>query len=127
MVFNEILRFNVSLGDLNIDDEKIKEILVKLKLEPLLEKSTLDEPLNVRMLSGGEKARIALARVLAKDSELILLDEFSSNLDIETQNLIREYLLNSNKTFIEISHTIPKFISEYSHIYKLENYKLKLK
>ena len=53
----------------------------------------MDEKLNINdqvgtdgsLLSGGEKQRIALARSLYKNSEILFLDEFTSNLDNETQ------------------------------------------
>ena len=52
------------------------------------------------LLSGGEKQRIALARSLYKNSEILFLDEFTSNLDNETQEKI---LNNLRKHFPEIT------------------------
>ena len=61
-------------------------------------------------LSGGEKQRIALARVILSDPEVFLLDEPSSALDSETENLIIESLVEhsreNNKTLIMVTHSL---------------------
>ena len=59
---------------------------------------------NGEKLSGGEKARLIVARALLRQYSLILVDEFSSSLDNKTASKIRDVLLNTNATVIEIAH-----------------------
>jgi ATP-binding cassette subfamily F protein 3 len=54
--------------------------------------------------SGGEKNRASLARILAGNSNLLLLDEPTNHLDIESTIWLEEYLKNSNRAFIAVSH-----------------------
>ena len=57
-------------------------------------------------LSGGEKQRIAIARVMLKNSKIILLDEATSSIDAETETLIQTALrrLTNGKTTFTIAH-----------------------
>ena len=58
-------------------------------------------------LSGGEKQRLAIARVLYKNSDLIVLDEFTAALDQENEKEIVDTFMNMNnkdKIYIIISH-----------------------
>ena len=58
----------------------------------------------VRSLSGGEKARLLLARILARDSNLLVLDEPTNDLDIETLDLLQELLSDFPGTVLLVSH-----------------------
>jgi ATP-binding cassette subfamily F protein uup len=58
----------------------------------------------VRVLSGGERARLLLARSLAKPSNLMVLDEPTNDLDLETLDLLQEMLASYAGTAILISH-----------------------
>ncbi|CUH77258.1 ABC-F family ATP-binding cassette domain-containing protein [Tropicibacter naphthalenivorans] len=58
----------------------------------------------VRSLSGGEKARLLLARIMAKESNLLVLDEPTNDLDVETLDLLQELLDDYDGTVILISH-----------------------
>lgn len=62
-------------------------------------------------LSGGECQRIALARILVNSGELLILDEFNSQLDYKANNEIIALILKlfSNKTIIFVSHRIIKY------------------
>ena len=55
-------------------------------------------------LSDGEKQRIGLARAFLHDSDLILLDEPTSNLDVLNEGIILKSLENTNKTLVLVSH-----------------------
>ncbi|MEL6599413.1 MAG: ATP-binding cassette domain-containing protein [Pseudomonadota bacterium] len=58
----------------------------------------------VRALSGGEKARLLLARLMAKESNLLILDEPTNDLDIETLDLLQELVAEFDGTVILVSH-----------------------
>jgi len=79
-------------------------------------------------LSGGEKQRLALGRVILMNPEVFLLDEPSSALDEETENLIikklTQYVKENGKTLIMVTHSkaIAKNFSD--HIIELSNGKI---
>ncbi|MCA8879128.1 MAG: ATP-binding cassette domain-containing protein [Rhodobacteraceae bacterium] len=58
----------------------------------------------VSSLSGGEKARLLLARLMAKDSNLLVLDEPTNDLDVETLDLMQEVLGDYDGTVLLVSH-----------------------
>ena len=91
-------------------DEKLYEILKTVKLD-----KSIDE--NAEKLSGGEKQRVALGRVILMKPEALLLDEPSSALDEETEHLIIQALVNytkkNNKTLIMVTHS-KKIASQFS-------------
>ncbi len=58
----------------------------------------------VRSLSGGEKARLLLARIMARDSNLLILDEPTNDLDIETLDLLQDVLGEYDGTVLLVSH-----------------------
>jgi len=58
----------------------------------------------VRSLSGGEKARLLLAKLMAKESNLLVLDEPTNDLDIETLDLLQELLDDYDGTVLLVSH-----------------------
>ena len=64
----------------------------------------LDMKLN--NLSGGQKSKIAFARLLYSNPEILLLDEPTNHLDVDTKDYIINYLKNYNGTILVISHDI---------------------
>lgn len=58
----------------------------------------------VRSLSGGEKNRLMLARLFAKPANLLVMDEPTNDLDIETLELLEEILIKFNGTILLVSH-----------------------
>ena len=74
----------------------VKQILFKLKLTDL--------NAVIGTLSGGQKKRVALAKVLVEDSDLIILDEPTNHLDLDMIEWLEEYLIKSNKTLMMVTH-----------------------
>lgn len=58
----------------------------------------------VRSLSGGEKARLLLARIMARESNLLVLDEPTNDLDVETLDLLQDLLGEYDGTVLLVSH-----------------------
>jgi ABC transport system ATP-binding/permease protein len=58
----------------------------------------------VRSLSGGEKARLLLARIMARPSNLLVLDEPTNDLDVETLDLLQDVLGDYDGTVLLVSH-----------------------
>ncbi len=58
----------------------------------------------IQQLSGGERARLMLARILARPTNLLILDEPTNDLDIETLDLLQEIVAGFNGTVILVSH-----------------------
>lgn len=83
-------------------DHVLKDMLIKVKLNKELNSPT-------QTLSGGEKQRLALGRVLLLDSDVYLLDEPSSALDEATAEavieMITDYSRNENKTLVMVTHS----------------------
>jgi ATP-binding cassette subfamily F protein uup len=74
----------------------VKQILFKLKLTDL--------NCIISTLSGGQKKRVALAKVLVEDADLLILDEPTNHLDLDMIEWLEEYLIKSNKTLLMVTH-----------------------
>jgi ATP-binding cassette subfamily F protein uup len=58
----------------------------------------------VSLLSGGERNRLLLARLFTRPSNLLVLDEPTNDLDMETLEVLEDYLMNYNGTVLLVSH-----------------------
>ena len=88
------------------------EVLKKVKLWDIFSKNKgLDTSLESqgKNLSGGQAQRVALARALLYDASIYIFDEATSNIDIESEEIILNiiYFLSKEKTVIYISHRLP--------------------
>ncbi len=107
------ISFHVSHDDL----KRTEEVLKELNLDSLALRS-------VNSLSGGEKQRVAIARTLVQDSDVILLDEPTSNLDIKSQleiiNIIKE-MQDKNKIILVTMHDINLALTFATHFAFIKN------
>jgi len=126
-IFDDSLRNNILFGLKHDDfkDEKIIEIIEKTNLTSLLNR--LENGLNSKLgergveLSGGEIQRIAIARSLIYNPEIIFLDEATSSLDTFTEKTILNELKNfDDKTFISVAHRIGT-LKNCNKIYLISN------
>ncbi len=79
-------------------DVKIKTVLNGMGFSD----KELDTPINI--LSGGEKTRLAIAKLLLEEPELLVLDEPTNHLDFKTLNWLEEYLVGYKGAIFVISH-----------------------
>lgn len=81
-----------------------ENILLKIVTGMNIDSDLLD--MQLCNLSGGQKSKIAFARLLYSNPEILLLDEPTNHLDIDTKEYIINYLRNYNGTILVISHDI---------------------
>ncbi len=122
-IFDGTLRENL-VFDKNIKDDEIIKVLNLVCLDKFYEKleNGLDTELGekgVRM-SGGERQRVALARLFFDDSKIIILDEATSAMDNITEKKVMENIVKQldNKTLIVIAHRL-ETIKDVDKIYVL--------
>lgn len=116
-LFSDSIRYNITLGE-DYNDEEIWNVLKEVglfdKIQSLPEK--LDEfsgELGDKF-SGGERQRIALARILIRKLPIVLLDEATSAVDVATSKAIEKALLtNPNITVIMITHHLQDELKPY--------------
>lgn len=89
--------------DFYLIDSKIDEISRAFSIDAL----GLDT--NVSNLSGGQRTRILMAKLLLQKPDILLLDEPTNYLDVEHIEWLKNYLINYENAFILISHDIPFF------------------
>ena len=107
-IFSGTVRENLSMANENLSDETMIEVLKKVKLWGVLSLDTILESQG-KNLSGGQTQRVALARALLYDASVYIFDEATSNIDIESEEIILNiiYSLSKEKTVIYISHRLP--------------------
>ena len=107
-IFSGTVRENLTMANENLSDETMIEVLKKVKLWGILSLDTILESQG-KNLSGGQAQRVALARALLYDASVYIFDEATSNIDIESEEIILNiiYSLSKEKTVIYISHRLP--------------------
>lgn len=118
VVFQDVLLFdgtimdNIRLGNKNATDDEVIEAAKLANCDSFVSNlpngymTTIGE--NGKLLSGGEKQRISIARAIIKNAPIVLLDEVTSALDIQNENLIQKAIshITKNKTVIVIAHKL---------------------
>ncbi len=128
VMFNDTIRNNVT-QDKNVSDDKIWKALELAQLKPLIEsyEQQLDTQVGKRGIrfSGGQRQRLAIARMLLCDSKVVILDEATSALDLQTEHdlfkSIHDFL--TSKTTVIITHRLST-IMDSDIIYVMNNGKI---
>lgn len=116
-IFSGSVASNIAIGELTPDTENIIRVCKRLQIFDFIEalpnglETHIGE--NGASLSGGEKQKIAIARALYKDPEILIFDEASSHLDSTSERYIHEAiqsLKNEGKTVIVIAHRLSTII-----------------
>ena len=94
---------------------RVDAILQGLGFDPEIARN---QPLE--QLSGGERGRLGLARQLVSAADVLLLDEPTNHLDLETTRWLEDYLRNTDKTVLLISHDRTFIANVADHILHLE-------
>lgn len=124
-IFNGSIKDNLLIGKRDATVEEINRALEVANLKEFV--YSLDDGLDTQvgeggsLLSGGQKQRLAFARAILSDREILILDEATSNIDVESEEMIWNSVekLRNNKTLIVISHRLAN-VKNADKIYLLD-------
>lgn len=123
-LFKGSVRENLLMGDPSATEEKLLAVLKKVNLYEFFQtQNGLDTMLDEQAanLSGGQKQRLCIARALLHDSALYIFDEATSNIDVESEEIILKLIRNlaREKTVIQITHRLAN-VADSDQIYMME-------
>ena len=112
VLFNDSIRYNIAYGDVEAEPAKIEDAARRAQLTDFIAK--LPDGYLTRVgerglkLSGGEKQRVAIARVLLKNPSILIFDEATSSLDSRTEHEIQANLrqISAHRTTLVIAHRL---------------------
>ena len=126
ILFDDTIRANIAYADTKASQDEITEACRFAAADEFINKlsngyETIIGENGVR-LSGGQKQRISIARAILKKSPIILLDEATSSLDAESEEIVQNAIANltKNKTTLVIAHRLSTILSA-DQIYVLKN------
>ena len=111
-LFSETIRNNITLGNPHISEEAMEQILKDSNCKTFIDRlpDGIDTVLSEggTSISSGERQLISIARAIARNPDLIILDEATSYIDSETEHNIQEALVNLmvNRTSIVVAHRL---------------------
>ena len=126
ILFDDTIKNNIAYANSNASNQEIIEACKFAAAEEFIDKmpqkyDTIIGENGIR-LSGGQKQRISIARAILKKSPIILLDEATSSLDAESEEVVQNAITNltKNKTTIVIAHRLST-IHNADKIFVLKN------
>ncbi|KTW29181.1 hypothetical protein T552_01138 [Pneumocystis carinii B80] len=129
-LFNDTILNNILYGKIDATMDEVIEITKATQIHDLIQK--LPDKYNTKvgerglMISGGERQRLAISRLLLKNSPIFFFDEATSSLDNENEKLLLnniQNILKKNKTSIFIAHKL-RTIMDSDNIIVLKNKKV---
>jgi len=125
-VFNDTLRYNLTIGNRNVSDAELDRVCEIAKVDEFIDDlpegyETMLGDEGVR-LSGGQKQRVALARALLEDTDLLILDEATSDLDSNLEKQVQKAIeaMDRNYAIITIAHRLST-VKNADRIYTIED------
>ncbi|KAJ8061521.1 hypothetical protein OCU04_009335 [Sclerotinia nivalis] len=113
-LFNDSIEHNIRYGNLEASDEKVKEAAQRAKIHSII--TSFPDGYNTMvgergmMISGGEKQRLAVSRLILKDPPLLFFDEATSALDTHTEQAlmqnINSILKGKSRTSVFVAHRL---------------------
>lgn len=107
-IFSDTVRNNIKLGNDNITDEKINELIKEMGVESVFSKlkDGLDTKISLSKMSDGELQIIAFIRAILHKSNIYIFDEPTSNIDLKTEKHLQNIIdkINKTSTVIIIAH-----------------------
>lgn len=124
-LFHDTIKQNLTLGDSSISDEQIWEVLRNTGSEEFVR--NLPEGLYTVVgerglsLSGGQRQRLSISRAMLRKPEILILDEPTTALDVETESVILNLIdkIKNQAAILAISHQ-PGLLNIANRVYKLE-------
>ncbi len=112
MILNASLRENLIYGaETTISDSELINLISEFKLFNEVSSDTLDKKISNKSLSTGQMQKVSFIRALASGIDLLVLDESTSNLDIQTKEIIFSVIRSQNITVINSTHNPEDFKS----------------
>ncbi len=126
VLFNDSLKNNIKYGDTSATNKEILEVIKASHLESLVNAlpNGIETIVGERglKLSGGEKQRVAIARVLLKKPAILIFDEATSALDSESEKVIKSEIkeISKSRTTLIIAHRLSTIV-DADMIYVFDN------
>ncbi len=116
VLFNDTIRYNVAYGRPQAGDDEVRRAITAARLDALIDALPEGDQTQVGerglKLSGGEKQRVAIARMLLKNPSILVLDEATSALDTRNEQAIQQALnaLAAGRTTLIIAHRLSTIV-----------------
>jgi ATP-binding cassette subfamily B protein len=119
VLFNDTVRYNIAYGRVEASEEEVRQAAQSARIHDFIQSTPLGYQTMVGerglKLSGGEKQRVAIARTLLKNPQILIFDEATSALDSANEREIQEELKSvaQNKTTLVIAHRLSTIVNAH--------------